>query len=127
MGLLEDLAAEIGVDGPSFRADPHPRYHELRRSEPVHPHPGFPGSYVLTRFADCEAVLRDPRWSSDPVHRGADATEGLDARAMLAAAGVKIMLFVDPPDHTRLRTLVSKAFTPRAIEAYRPRVQQVVD
>ena len=126
MGLLEDLAAPHELDGRAFQADPYPRYRQLRSAGPLHAHPSIPGGHLLTRYADCEAVLRDARWSSDAAHLdGADTT--INARSMLAAAGVKIMLFTDPPDHTRLRRLVSKAFTPRAVESYRPRIQAIVD
>jgi len=105
--------------------DPWPTYDRLRAEEPYWVNPL--GSTVLTRFADCEAVLRDPRFSSNNSHEDPPQVlpEG-DPRAMMDN-GVQPLLFLDPPDHTRLRKLVSKAFTPRAIERLRPRVQELVD
>lgn len=105
--------------------DPYPSYHRLRRLDPVHRSPlGF---YVVTRHEDCTAVMRDPRFGKDFVGR------------MVRRHGEKIMdepvyrsmrhwmLQQDPPDHTRLRSLVTKAFTARRIEEMRPRIQAVVD
>ncbi len=124
---------DLEMDPPSFdftapehRADPHPTYHWLRANQPVLPSLVDDEGYILTRFADCEAVLRDPRWSSNPTHR--PMPEGdMDVRTSMSFMGTNVLLFIDPPDHTRLRKLVSKAFTPRTVEALRPRVQQIVD
>ena len=113
---------------PESRADPYPLYRHLRETTPLYENPLDPGSYVLTRFADCEAVLRDARWSSNPAHRPTPVgVDEVDFRTGLSDAEVNVLLFLDPPDHTRLRKLVSKAFTPRRVEALRPRVQQLVD
>lgn len=110
------------------RADPYPFYDRLRTEDPVHWTPF--GFWILTRHADGAAVLRNRRFSMiDPRDRetvfgdllGGDALEAVQ-RAM-----EKAMLFMNPPDHTRLRTLVSKAFTPRTVEAMRPRIQAIVD
>ena len=88
-----------------------------------------PLGLVLSRYTDCAALLRDPRVSSN--QNNADL-----ALVMLAAQGkvaeevvpdVTPFLFMDPPDHTRLRGLVNKAFTPRVVERLRVRVQQIVD
>ena len=113
---------------PSFRSDPYPVVSRLREQDPVHHSPlGF---YVLTRYEDCANILRDPRSSNDFTNSEAAveeaAKQGLDLRE-LAAEGARPFLFMDPPDHTRLRGLVSKAFTPRVVEELRPRAQQVVD
>jgi cytochrome P450 len=113
---------------PGFRIDPYPVYRRLREESPVHP--TAPGTWVLSRYADCAALLRDPRASNDARNSaeyqalmreqgGADA-QRLDAEG-------RSFLFLDPPDHTRLRGLVSKAFTPRVVEQLRPRIQQIVD
>jgi cytochrome P450 len=67
--------------------------------------------------------LRDARWSSDPAHTASDD----DTRAVINNAGVRTLLFMDPPDHTRLRRLVSKAFTPRTIEQLRGHVGEICD
>ncbi len=124
---------------PRWVTDPFPLYAELRQEAPVHRnHLGF---WVLSRHADCLALLRERRASSDStrvdaarlafrLRRDPAATRAADpARTRAAAAMVEArpFLFRDPPDHTRLRGLVSKAFTPRVVESMRPRTQQIVD
>jgi cytochrome P450 len=119
---LTDLTAEV-LFGPEYKRNPHPLYHRLRSEAPMWMNPEF-GEYVLTRWADCEAVLRDPRWSSDPAH---SVSETEDFRAEFQSAGVRTLLFMDPPDHTRVRRLVSKAFTPRRVEQLRDHVGEICD
>jgi pimeloyl-[acyl-carrier protein] synthase len=112
---------------PEVHEDPYPLYHRLRAEDPVHRSPlGF---WVLTRHADVLAVLRDPRMSRDPrrSERVALLRASAEVDELLAAEeAAPSMLFVDPPDHTRLRTLVNKAFTPAAVERLRPRVEELV-
>ena len=106
---------------PEFLADPYPTYHRLRAEEPVHHSPlDF---WVLTRYEDVAAVLRDPRFIKEPLAAFVAARFGV---AVPAGIGLS-MLDRDPPDHTRLRSLVSKAFTPRVVEGLRPRIQRIVD
>ncbi len=112
---------------PAFRADPYPAYARLRAEDPVHE---TPIAWVLSRYADCVAVLRDPRWSSD--QRNSDAyrfavDHGLFDPEQEALSKTPPFLVLDPPDHTRLRALVSQAFTPKVIEGLRPHAEQVVD
>jgi pimeloyl-[acyl-carrier protein] synthase len=105
---------------PEFVRDPYPTYHTLRAEDPVHHHPlGF---WVLTRYEDVVAALRDPRLAKEAIADFIAARFGAPVPAM----GLS-MLDRDPPDHTRLRSLVSKAFTPRVVEGLRPRIQQIVD
>jgi cytochrome P450 len=105
---------------PEFLENPYPMYHRLRTEEPVHHSPlGF---WVLTRYDDVVAALRDPRLTKEPIAAYVAARTGLPQPSM----GLS-MLDRDPPDHTRLRGLVSKAFTPRVVEALRPHIQQIVD
>jgi cytochrome P450 len=118
---IEGLTSEL-LFGPENKRDPHPLYHRLRAEAPMWLNPDF-GERILTRWADCEAVLRDPRWSSDPTH---SVQEG-DMRNEINEAGVRTLLFMDPPDHTRVRRLVSKAFTPRTIEQLRGHVGDICD
>ena len=108
---------------PEHRANPYPLYQRLRENDPVHR--ALDGSWVISRWVDGSAVLRDPRFSGSPKWLRED-----DERAEsnpIRQAGTALMMFLDPPDHTRLRSLVSKAFTPKRVEAMRPRVQQLVD
>ena len=104
--------------------DPWPTYDRMRSEAPVWMNDL--GEWVMTRHADCEAVLRDPRFSSNPVHRDPPIIFD-DSFPDLAAVDSHVLLFMDPPDHTRLRGLVSKAFTPRTVERLRPRIQELVD
>jgi cytochrome P450 len=111
---------------PSFRADPYPSYRRLREEDPTHYSPlGF---WVFTRFADCDAMLRDSRSSSDEqnsvLFQEFVAANG--ENPMEAFVDFRPFLVRDPPDHTRLRSLVSKAFTPRTVEGLRPRADQLV-
>src|SRR5690242_4627344 len=102
---------------PEFIADPYPTYRRLRAEDPVHRTPM--GFWALTRYDDIVGVLRDSRLGKGAIGAQAAAREG-------GAANLS-MLVMDPPDHTRLRGLVSKAFTPRIVEMLRPRVQEIVD
>jgi cytochrome P450 len=113
---------------PRMRTDPYPVYEELREKAPYH-HDKF-GAPVFTRFADCEAILRNPKTSSD--FRNSTEFEKMQADGAAlpmidSLEDGRPFLFLDPPDHTRLRGLVSKAFTPRVVENLRPRVQELVD
>jgi pimeloyl-[acyl-carrier protein] synthase len=106
---------------PEFVVDPYPTYHRLRAEDPVHHSPlGF---WVLTRYADVIAMLRDPRLIKEPIAAFVAARFGM---AVPPGLGLS-MLDRDPPDHTRLRGLVSKAFTPKALESLRPHIQGIVD
>jgi len=107
---------------PAFVADPYPTYHRLRVDDPVHHSPlGF---WILTRYPDVMAMLRDPRLIKEPIAAFVAARFGMAAPP--PGLGLS-MLDRDPPDHTRLRGLVSKAFTPKALESLRPHIQQIVD
>ncbi len=112
---------------PDFRADPYPYYDRLRTEAPVYR--SDIGQVVLTRYSDVFEVLR-----SNDVSRDLEANALLDESNPIAVrrrnrrrGGAKSILNLDPPDHTRLRRLVSKAFTPRAIEGLRPRIEHMVD
>ncbi|MEJ7584640.1 MAG: cytochrome P450 [Acidimicrobiales bacterium] len=112
---------------PGFTADPYPHYDELREHQPVCQTPiGF---WLLFRYDDAFRFLRDPKLSVEERH----ATPGPLDTVMEDILGDRAdrfssaMLNRDAPDHTRLRRLVSKAFTPQAIERLRPRIQTWVD
>lgn len=110
----------------AFRCDPYPRYAELRESEVLHRTPD--GFWVLTRHADVLAAVRDQRLSSNPVHVTRPPGSAREAALpFLGEIGIQLLLTADPPDHTRLRRLANKAFTPRAVERLRPRVVEIVD
>ena len=107
---------------PEFHADPYPFYRRLREKEPVHQSPM--GFWVLTRYDDCVAVLRDQRFGREEFQQMLTSVYGDDTEKPQLP---RSMLFRDPPDHTRLRALVSKAFTPRMIETMREHIQGIVD
>ena len=111
---------------PEGRRDPYPRYRRVREVAPVHCS-GL-GFWVLSRYDDCQQLLRDPRFGKGD-RRDRDA--GLPEEAVAALARLRSrapsLLFLDPPDHTRLRGLVSKAFTPRTVERLRPRIGRLLD
>ena len=106
---------------PEFVADPYPMYHRLRAEDPVH-HSQL-GFWILTRYEDVASVLRDPNFAKEAIAAFVAQRLGVDATIGIGIS----MLDRDPPDHTRLRSLVSKAFTPRVVEGLRPRIQQIVD
>lgn len=128
--MSDTNASRPGFDpsNPAFRADPYPFYDELRQHDPVHRTPF--DTIVLTRYEDVAWTLRSNDFSRDVEANGNEPTDelGMAKRARRRSrTGSKSILNLDPPDHTRLRRLVSKAFTPSAIERLRPRVQQLVD
>lgn len=119
---------------PRMVGDPWPVYEEIRRTSPVHRSPR--GFWVLARHRDCLGVLRDRRASADGTKVDpAQAPEGFGADregSRVLSDMLKVeqdnrpFLFRDPPDHTRLRGLVSQAFTPRMVEGLRPRTEEIV-
>jgi cytochrome P450 len=117
-----DTISGFDFDNPVFRANPYPAYRFLREAAPVWRAPT--GHWVLTTHADCVAVLRDNRLG----HGNPDASvpEEFKNEAIVSQLR-KTMLLVDPPAHTRLRGLVSKAFTARRMEGLRPRIEEIVD
>ena len=101
--------------------DPYPTYAKLRGRDPVH-RSRLMDAWVFSRFSDADAILRDHRhFSSDPRKRVASGR-----RASLPRVEEPSMLFLDPPDHTRLRALVNKAFTPRAVAALEPHIRELM-
>ena len=110
---------------PAFIADPYPTYHRLRAAAPVWQSPlGF---WIVTRYDDAALVLRDRRFgkSYEAIVTKRYGPDILQEPAYASMA--RTMLVLDPPDHTRLRGLVTKAFTARRVEAMRPRIAAIVD
>jgi cytochrome P450 len=110
---------------PDFIRDPYPHYERLRATDPMHL-AAF-GGFVASRHAEVSLVLRDKRFGKDFVARtirryGPQIMEEPVFRSMS-----HWMLAADPPDHTRLRGLVVKAFSARRVEEMRPRIQEIVD
>ncbi|WP_405883735.1 cytochrome P450 [Streptomyces sp. NBC_01136] len=114
---------DLGEYGPGFTRDPFPVYAELRERGPVHwvrmPPPDSYDCWLVVGYEEARAALADPRLSKDNSKRGLSL---LEAELM-----GRYLLISDPPEHTRLRSLVAGAFTMRRVEALRPRVQQITD
>src|SRR4051794_41070954 len=117
--LLAELTTMVG------REDPYPRYDRLREISPVLR--ADDGALVVTRHADCAAVTRDARLGHMPAEMLAfaglpDWADHPSLRTLFTS-----MLALNPPDHTRLRRLVSSGFTARRVQALRPAVARMVD
>ena len=134
IGKLAVERIETGiVFNPLNRAmleDPYPFYRRLRERDPFHRSRPADG-YILSRYDDIHAVLSERRFSSDERNqrryrrfRASNQRAGIPDPYEEESAS---MLRLDPPDHTRLRTLVSKAFTPRAVERMRDRIETLID
>jgi pimeloyl-[acyl-carrier protein] synthase len=121
------------LQNPQLWANPYPLYRMLRENNPVLripiPSDETAGVWLLTRHEDVHATLRDPRFSVDRLR--ADLVrrnrERLPSGLLGTTGGLRSMLIMDPPDHTRVRGLVSKAFTPRRVARLRPRIEAIVD
>jgi len=121
------VASPFDVRDPAFLADPYPIFRHMRSAAPVYKAPL--GRLFLTRYADCSLLLRDRRFAKEYTEPEA-LTRRFGPTASQEPAVVEMlhmMLMRDPPDHTRLRGLVTKAFTARRIEAMRASVQEMTD
>ena len=115
---------------PDFVADPYPAYEVLRRGPRVVHHEAT-DTWLVSRHADVDALLRDRRLGRSYLHVATHAEMGRPDEPAAHAPFWRVvrggMLDVEPPDHTRLRRLVSRAFTPRTVEQLRGTVQRVTD
>jgi cytochrome P450 len=109
---------------PSNRADPYPTYEQIRERGPLQ----LPGINltVFSSYQDCDDVLRHPSSASDRL-KSTVAQRAIAAGTEPRPLGPPGFLFLDPPDHTRLRKLVSKAFVPKVIKALEPDITALVD
>ena len=122
------MSNQPDLRSPQFIADPFPVLAELRRRDPVHWNDSL-GGWVLTRYQDVREGLRDKRLSADRIRPFLDHLDAAD-RSRIAELGDTLAMwavFTDPPVHTRLRGLMNKAFTTRAIEGLAPNIQAIVD
>ncbi len=124
---MSDVAVSYNPFQPGFTDDPYPHLKELRESDPVHQ--SVLGVWVLFRHDDVFRLLRDPSLSVEDAKATPTPLMQMvrDTMGEVADMGNSTMLNRDPPDHTRLRRLVSKAFTPRMVERLRPRIEELVD
>lgn len=111
-----------------FQVDPYPYYERLRSQGAIHWVP--PGVWLVPRYEDCASLLNDPRLSSDPTSSQLyqEFVLGVWGReSAVDRVARSLLLFMDPPDHTRMRSLVQAAFTRRAVEELRPRITNIAE
>ena len=125
-------ASELGFlpDDPGFIADPYPVYSRLRGDHPVL-YDEATDHWLISRYEDVNGLLRDRRFGRTYLHVATHEEMGRDPEPLaldpfwhLVRSGI---LDMEPPDHTRVRKLVSKAFTPRMVESLKPRVAAIVN
>jgi cytochrome P450 len=122
--MTQDIDDDLA--DPHFQANPHPVYARWRQETPVCwvTLPSGLDAWLITRYDDARSALSDPRLSKALPMRA----PGVSATSPGISGPVsKHMLSADPPDHTRLRRLVSAAFTARRVEALRPRIEEITD
>ena len=142
--MTGDTQLQFNVLDPDFAADPYPSYEQLRATGRVLKtemgsgrvrtsltgEADLPSIWLLTRYDDCMAFIRDERSSADPTRSQLfrlllnTMLGGEDSPAVRLIRS--LLLFMDPPDHTRLRALVQAAFSRRAVEELRPRITELV-
>ena len=130
MVVLDDLIAAFDVHDPAFVADPYPTLSALREATPIF-WDERSSQWMLTRFDDVAATLRDRRLGRDYTHRFTHAElgrEGPDPRWVSFQEHERwSLLCLEPPDHTRLRRLISKVFTPSSVRALADSIAAVSD
>jgi hypothetical protein len=128
MSATPEVADPHGLMTRQFQVDPYPTYARLRDEEPAYFSEAW-GGWLLTRYQDVQAGFKDPRFSSN--RAGAFGSMLPAALKEQMAPMVRSLsswaLLIDPPDHTRIRALVNKAFTPRLVEYLRPLIQEQVN
>jgi cytochrome P450 len=123
--MIEKDIRHVGFEDmlrPEVLADPYPLFRRLRQQDPVHEDPEGRG-WMVARYDDIAKILADRRFSAQ---RTLAMRAGQDTSSAVEAALARQMLFLDPPDHTRLRSLFTKAFTPQRMEALKPQVAATV-
>jgi cytochrome P450 len=111
---------------PSFKRNPYLQYGRLREGAPVHRSEALQ-AWVVTRYADCIAVMKDHEsFSSDSRHARGQLAEAIaQQRATSPLPGAETILGLDPPRHHQMRALVDRAFTPRRVQALRPHIEEI--
>jgi cytochrome P450 len=118
----DDIVRELMT--PPYPRHPHPLYHELRDLSPVFE--SQMGLWVLTSYEACAVAFRSPAFGQGEAAKVVRLDPRFERSAVLQSLG-QMMVFMDPPDHTRLRRIVARVFSPQVIVGLRPYVQQVVD
>ena len=120
--------SQYDLNSAEFLRDPYPVYDRLRGSDPIY-WSAENEYWIVTRYADIVSLIQDDRLSSDRIgaHASRMPPEAKQYFRPFFGAVSSWMLMIDPPDHTRLRGLVNKAFTPAVVDSMRQQVQQLVD
>jgi hypothetical protein len=129
MSAPTEVSDPHGLLTRQFQVDPYPTYARLREESPAYFSEGW-GGWLLTRYQDVQSGFKDnTRLSSNRAGAfGAMLPAALKERlAPVVRSLSSWALLIDPPDHTRIRSLVNKAFTPRLVEFLRPKIQELVD
>ena len=121
--LADGVLGLMGLFDPERVADPYPTYAWLRAARPAWQ--PLENVFVLSRHEDCAAVLRDPRFGRSEKGRLGVRRPGLGGAGPLERPAVRSFLALNPPDHTRLRRLVSRAFTPGRVKGLGPRIEAI--
>ncbi len=104
--------------------DPYPRLHEIREAHPIFWHDEF-DAFVVTRYDDIARILKSSKWKVRPGSNFLERQRGANEIVDQLMQG--FYYFLDDPEHRRLRSIVAATFTPRMVERFRPRIQQVLD
>jgi pimeloyl-[acyl-carrier protein] synthase len=129
---MQEKRLEFNPFSPGFQADPYPTYQLLRSADPIHQVQGFKfNQWFLSRYKDVYAVLNDARFKVDDLpERLADKALHLrqpgDFEPLIQTVS-NWLFFLEPPDHTRLRSLVQKTFSGMKVEPWRPRIEAIVN
>jgi cytochrome P450 len=128
MSATPEVADPHGLMTRQFQVDPYPTYARLRDEAPAYFSEAW-GGWLLTRYQDVQSGFKDPRLSSNRAGAfGAMLPAALkEQMAPMVRSLSSWALLIDPPDHTRIRSLVNKAFTPRLVEYLRPLIQEQVN
>ncbi len=128
MNALSPLFGRYNPFHPDYCLNPYPTYAQLREEAPIYRHP-LTGIWILSRHADVQYALTDPRFSVD--RSLAEATISGNPLSRMSERQIStisaLLIFLDPPDHTRVRNLVSKAFSQRRVNALRPHIEAIAE
>lgn len=120
---------KLHLSSPAFKANPFPAFAQLRADDPVHQINLSNGqqAWLITRYKDADVVLRDERFVKERLKHGLLPAGQASPPVPVADLTSRMMLNFDPPDHTRLRQLLTLSFTPRLVEQWRGRIEEITD
>lgn len=126
--MTQAINPQFNPFNPEFHVNPYPIYEHLRREDPIHW--SFLNAWIVTRYADAEAILKDPRFQVDNLpQRLLEKNRYLKQGNLtdLSKTIEKWLFFLEPPDHTKLRGIASKVFSAASLEAMRPEIQNIIN